>query len=270
MRAERLTREELTKLWRERERAAAEQEPSLAAIPRFYVPKNRVVASAPSSALDGGSVQQQLQAELSKLARSRLREHMASLFLEPPDLERLWQLLREHASPPRSPTEERVNYDDFCQVAESMPPRCRRAFFCASHFLKFKPDAHGRISVLHYFQWVRRKVSLMQTRAELAMFDSTGDGSLSERELEMWIAHLIPTLPALAELREEFFPFYKVRPAHLRTRSPASRPRRRRPPCTSRAPRLGLPSSHHPLPWCSSRRCASFSFSSTLAGVAAC
>ena len=34
-------------------------------------------------------------------------------------------------------------------------------------------DSLARISVLHFFQWVRRKVGLIQTRAELAMFDST-------------------------------------------------------------------------------------------------
>jgi serine/threonine-protein phosphatase 2A regulatory subunit B'' len=209
--AERATREELSRLWRERERTDVEREPSLAVIPRFFVPKNRSFAAAPSSAaIDAGSLQQQLQGELSKLARNRLREHMSSFIVEPPELERLWHELRQHSSPPRAPTDDRINYDDFCQVAEAMPARCRRAFFCASHFLKFKLDLYGRISVLHYFQWVRRKVALMQTRSELALFDSTGDGFLSERELEMWIGALIPTLPALAELREEFFPFYKI------------------------------------------------------------
>ena len=195
-----------------RERAEIERDPSLAVVPRFFVPKNRVSASSsggsPSAA---ANIQQQLQAELHKLTRARVREHMAKLILTPADLERLWQLLREHASPPEeSPNERRLNYDDFSQVAESMPPACRKSFFCASHFMKFEMDQYGRISVLSFFQWVRRKVTLMETRSELAQFDASGDGSLSERELEMWIGALIPTLPALAELRGEFFPFYKI------------------------------------------------------------
>ena len=185
-------------------------QPASVAIPRFYAPRSlRNLASV----LDLSSAQQRLRAEL---ACTRLRKHMASLILEPHELGVLWQHLLQYTSAPCSAAhsiEEQngyINYDDFSEVAELMPPHCRRAFFCASHFLKFKPDAYGRISVLHFFQWVRRKIALMQTRSELALFDSTGDGSLSERELEMWIGALIPMLPALTELREEFFPFYKV------------------------------------------------------------
>lgn len=207
---ERETREHLTKLWRKQELAAAQLEPSLASIPRFFVPKAKSAAGAPSTQqCDAVKTQQLLHTELSQLARARLCEHMASLILEPHEVEQLWQLLRQYASPPRS-AEERLNYDDFCQVGEAMPPRCRKVYFCASHFLKFRPDLHGRIAVLHFFQWVRRKNQLMQVRAELSYFDSTGDGSLTERELEQWISALIPTMPALTQLREEFFPFYKV------------------------------------------------------------
>ena len=207
--SERQTREHLARIWKERAAKEAARDPSLATIPRFYVPKSKAggAASAPAAA---ASTQQLLQTELSRQARERLREHLASLILEPHELERLWQLLRQHASPPRIAADERINYDDFCQVAAAMPPRCRKALFAPSHFLKFRPDAHGRISLLHFFQWTRRKNSLMQTRAELSMFDATSDGWLAERELEQWIGALIPTLPALADLREEFFPFYKV------------------------------------------------------------
>jgi serine/threonine-protein phosphatase 2A regulatory subunit B'' len=207
--AEQQTREHLHQIWKEREQRQATDEPSLAQIPRFYVPRSKTpgTATAPAAA---ASTQQLLQTKLSQLARERLRKHLSSLILEQHELEGLWQLLKQYASPPVNVADERINYDDFCQVAEAMPPRCRKALFAPSHFLKFRPDAHGRISLLHFFQWTRRKNSLMQTRVELSMFDSTGDGWLAERELEQWIGALIPTLPALADLREEFFPFYKV------------------------------------------------------------
>jgi len=91
-----------------------------------------------------------------------------------------------------------------------MPAHCARSFFCASHFAKFYPDGHGRISLLDFFQWARRKNSLMQTRIELSTFDSNGDGTLSERELELWIEALIPTLPALDGIVSEFLNFYRV------------------------------------------------------------
>lgn len=93
-----------------------------------------------------------LHAELGRFARSKLSAHMASLILAPSELELLWRLLRQHASPPLEAEDERINYDDFCQVADAMPAHCGRSFFCASHFVKFYTDGHGRISLLDFFQ----------------------------------------------------------------------------------------------------------------------
>lgn len=101
--AEREVRAELAKIWREREQNELRLEPSLAEVPRFFVPKGAPSGSAAPSALDAVPTQHMLHAELSNLARARLREHMASLVLEPTALERLWQLLRQHASPPHAP-----------------------------------------------------------------------------------------------------------------------------------------------------------------------
>lgn len=194
---------EVSKIWRERELQEAEREPSLVDIPRFFVPQKKHPAER--AATDGP-----LKMELARIARSRLREHMTSLILVPADLEQLWRQLKLHASPPLDPADERINYDDFSQVAETMPPHCARSLFCASHFIKFFPDGHGRISILDFFQWARRKNSLMMTRAELSSFDAAGDGTMTEREIEQWIDSLIPTLPALSGIVQEFFPFYKV------------------------------------------------------------
>jgi serine/threonine-protein phosphatase 2A regulatory subunit B'' len=83
--------------------------------------------AAAAAAAGGASSQSMLQAELGKLARLRLREHMASLTLSREELELLWRLLKRHASPPLT-SDERINYDDFCQVSEAMPARCSRSF----------------------------------------------------------------------------------------------------------------------------------------------
>ena len=222
--AERETRLELAKLWRERELAEAKHQPSLAEIPRFFVQKTPTAGAqgGPSSSRpphasatgatpsDAVATQSALQAELGRLARLRLRESMATLTLSQEELEQLWKLLKQHASPPQESADERINYDDFCQVADGMPAHCAKTFFCASHFAKFYPDGLGRISLLDFFQWARRKNSLMQTRVELSSFDANGDGTLSEREIEQWIDSLIPTLPALVGIVTEFLNFYRV------------------------------------------------------------
>ena len=123
--SERETLMELAKLWRAREFADAQREPSLATIPRFFVkkPGGNLSATGPSER----ARTQHLQAELGRFARSKLREHMSSLILSLAELEQLWRLLKQHTSPPVDPNDERINYDDFCQVAEAMPAHCARA-----------------------------------------------------------------------------------------------------------------------------------------------
>ena len=191
-------------IWKERELSEERGEPSLAEIPRFFIPLKKAGAAGPS---------QELQQGVGKIVRMRLQERMAGMVLEGSQIDQLWRLLKQHSSPPHTLGSDCINYDDFCQVADAfsqMAERAPEAFFCASHFLKFPHDDYGRISVIHFFHWVRRKNALMRTRVELASYDSSGDGWLSEREIEQWATQLIPSLPALAQLSAEFFQFYKV------------------------------------------------------------
>jgi len=223
--AERKVQEVTERIWKEREERKLQYDPTYAEIPRFYVkqpsrgaagggPGSPSSAAAPSRGArepDDAKRQRALMAaEVDRLARHQLQEHMVGLLLEPAELDECWRLLRAHASPPTSPTDERINYDDFCQVAERMSARVAGSFFCASHFLRLPLDRWGRISVLHFFQWLRCKNAILRTRVELSVYDTSADGTLGERELEQWVSELIPQLPALRELREEFFPFYKV------------------------------------------------------------
>jgi len=190
---------------REREVMEEKLEPSLAEIPRFHVAK-KMAAGA-------GGRSQELQQYVNKIVQSRLRDCMASMVLETPQIDQLWRLLKQHVSPPQKPGRDCINYDDFCQVADifsQTADRAAGAFFSASHFLKFPHDEYGRISVIHFFHWVRRKNALMRTRVELSAYDTAGNGLLTERELEQWASDLIPSLPALEKLSTEFFQFYKV------------------------------------------------------------
>lgn len=201
--AEQETVEELARIWRERELIEEQSDPSLAEIPRFYFPK--VSTSSHSS--------QELQQGISKLVRARLSDRMASMILENSQMDHLWRLLKQHLSPPHSPGRDCLNYDDFIQVADAFTRTTERdvsSFFSASHFLKFPHDEYGRISVIHFFHWVRRKNALMRSRVEISSYDGSGDGQLTEREVEQWATDFIPSMPALEKLSAEFFQFYKV------------------------------------------------------------
>ncbi|GBG30910.1 Serine/threonine-protein phosphatase 2A regulatory subunit B'' subunit gamma [Hondaea fermentalgiana] len=84
----------------------------------------------------------------------------------------------------------------------------KRLFFQADTFCKFRRDDWGRISTQLFFQYVCRHITLQQTRAHLALYDSHGDGCLREQDLENYIYELIPSLEALEDLQENFYPFY--------------------------------------------------------------
>jgi hypothetical protein len=163
--AENEVQEHLARIWKEREEREIAREPSLAQIPRILLRK------AP------GPAQSSLPQELGRQARARLRERMSSLVLQHSELEHMWGLLKGHASPPHQPSahfrrlassapgcgtavrplprrpslpaaDERINWDDFTQIAEQMPERAAECFFGAKHFVLFELDAYGRIPIV--------------------------------------------------------------------------------------------------------------------------
>ena len=163
--AENEIQEHLARIWKEREEREIAREPSLAQIPRILLRK------AP------GPAQSSLPQELGRQARARLRERMSSLVLQHSELEHMWGLLKGHASPPHQPSahfrrlassapgcgtavrplprrpslpaaDERINWDDFTQIAEQMPERAAECFFGAKHFVLFELDAYGRIPIV--------------------------------------------------------------------------------------------------------------------------
>eukprot|EP00095_Tigriopus_kingsejongensis_P000944 maker-scaffold360_size197209-snap-gene-0.28 protein:Tk00944 transcript:maker-scaffold360_size197209-snap-gene-0.28-mRNA-1 annotation:"serine threonine-protein phosphatase 2a regulatory subunit b subunit gamma isoform x2" len=107
-----------------------------------------------------------------------------------------------------------VDYEKFRQVATLAGPKCK-AFFSPVVFAKLlHNDPHGRISAMAFFNYVMRKVWLHQTRIGLALYDVTGQGFLSEQDLESYIAELIPTLPQLDGLEKSFHNFYTCTADH--------------------------------------------------------
>merc|ERR1712194_157343 len=81
-------------------------------------------------------------------------------------------------------------------------------FFLPSVFLKFPRDIFGYIAIVPFFTFVARKVNLKLTRMQLSTYDYIGLGYLREKDMENFIFELIPTLPQLNSLQEEFYPFY--------------------------------------------------------------
>ncbi|XP_023225426.1 serine/threonine-protein phosphatase 2A regulatory subunit B'' subunit gamma-like isoform X2 [Centruroides sculpturatus] len=82
-------------------------------------------------------------------------------------------------------------------------------YFTATVFGKLlQNDPYGRISIMHFFNYVMRKVWLHQTRIGLSLYDVAGQGYLEEPDLENYILELIPTLSQLDGLEKSFHSFY--------------------------------------------------------------
>jgi len=146
----------------------------------------------------------------------KLREESRAVFLQRrsrelldnDELQGLWFLLDKHHTPPLVGEEQLINYEDFLKVKSEAGPKCKH-FFTATIFAKLlQQDPYGRISIMHFFNFVMRKVWLHQTRIGLSLYDVTGQGYLKESDLENYILELIPTLPQLNGLEKSFYSFY--------------------------------------------------------------
>lgn len=85
-----------------------------------------------------------------------------------------------------------------------------RHYLTASTFARLQSVSGfpGRVSIMALFNYAMRKVWLQQTRIGLSLYDYTGQGYLSESDLEVYIMEMIPTLPQLEGLERSFHSFY--------------------------------------------------------------
>jgi len=146
--------------------------------------------------------------KLREEARTAFLQTKSKALLDNTELQNLWTLLDKHHSTPFSSTEQMINYLDFKKVGQVAGPKYR-TFFTAEIFAKLlHNDVHGRVSTMAVFNYVMRKVWLQQTRIGLSLYDATGQGFLTEIDLENYITELIPTLPQLEGLEKSFHSFY--------------------------------------------------------------
>ncbi|CAK81725.1 unnamed protein product (macronuclear) [Paramecium tetraurelia] len=172
-----------------------EEDPSYKKIPKFFQK-----ASVTN--------ENQLSFRVRQEARTRFLNHKTGEILDKEDLEKLWTELKNNISPPDD-KKERINYNSFLTIASQLPIKCRH-FFSASTFLKFDRDEYGRIDIVAFFHSIVRKVNLFQTRIQISLYDSIGNGYLREKDLENYIFELIPTFPQLEKLDQNFYPFYVI------------------------------------------------------------
>ena len=105
------------KLLEEEKEQEKQRNESYKKIPRFYFKKPQL--------------EHQLYLKLRQEARTRFLHNKSAEILDKEDLEKLWYLLKNNTSFPDDGS-ERMNYDQFCQVANKLHPKYRQFFpaFC--------------------------------------------------------------------------------------------------------------------------------------------
>ncbi|KAJ3131883.1 Serine/threonine-protein phosphatase 2A regulatory subunit B'' subunit gamma [Physocladia obscura] len=191
--------------------------------------------AADNEDLDWGSLAQiyQLHGEkegaLDVAAKNSFVARRRRLLLSNEDLDTLWDLLWQRASREVGPDARRLSFADLKGVhaqllliekagadksAAASSGRARdqhevdrfAAFFRPSVFARFLCDADGLVGVHEFFNYVLRKVSLMQARLDLAIYDKDNDGFLTPDDLARFLSDLVPSLSL--SLAPSVIPFY--------------------------------------------------------------
>ncbi|KAJ3207422.1 Serine/threonine-protein phosphatase 2A regulatory subunit B'' subunit gamma [Clydaea vesicula] len=136
------------------------------------------------------------------------------------ELDTLWDLLNETAGFTYKSDQENVaddkliNFKEFELVKERLNnPKKFNSYFKPSIFVRFPGDESCRISILQFYNYVLRKVSLDQAWVDLAKYDLDCDGCLNEDDLNKYIGDLMAfmNLPNITISFKKFYQCTAVR-----------------------------------------------------------
>lgn len=151
----------------------------------------------------------QLSGKLHQQARACLLQRRSDLLLNKQNLKDLYLILDEHQTGPCLDSDKSMlGWADFCAAGKRVDPSTRR-YFTATVFAKLQQrDRYGRISLMGFFNYVLRKEWLHRTRIGLSLYDTIGDGFLTDIDIEAYIRDMIPTLSQLSGLDDSLHIFY--------------------------------------------------------------
>eukprot|EP00127_Corallochytrium_limacisporum_P002605 Clim_evm41s134 gene=Clim_evmTU41s134 len=169
-------------------------------IPSFHRPKERRKQNTLLQSLHRASIESAVQ-------------HHAVHVLQNADFEKLWSTLYQFCERATGGAtqmgSEHITYKNWLKVYEALDDKEKFApFFKPQVFVKLPKNDHDACSVVQFFNYCMRRSSLIKTRIDLTQFDSSGDGYLTEQDLESYIYSLVEMLPRLNTLDESFVSYY--------------------------------------------------------------
>lgn len=150
----------------------------------------------------------ELGIKLREDARSLFLTNKSKTLLNADDLKSLWSIL-EGISKTTVDDEQFLDYMEYLKVRVLAGEKVAK-FLTTTLFLRLLGLSSNapNVNVVQLFNFVMRKVWMEQTRIGLSFYDSTGQGFLSETDLEQYVLELIPTFPQLEGLERSFHNFY--------------------------------------------------------------
>jgi Ca2+-binding EF-hand superfamily protein len=151
-------------------------------------------------------------------AQTKFLEKKNQSLLENKDLEDLWSALLEQVQDD-STSNGRISYQQFINTRNKLSDKIMD-YFSPSLFLKFEKDEKGRISIINFFQFCMRKGSIIlihrliflaafyRTRISINLYDSVGNGYLTEQDFQVYITEMIPSLPQIQKIASDLHPYY--------------------------------------------------------------
>lgn len=209
------TREELTRIYKERADRHKAGSGRALAIPRFH--RSAKTNEPFSQTLFDAAREKFITLKNRRLLHDEELEHIHLLLREnltpaPPDDDNGGSaILAKNSLAPASvlqtPIFEGLNYDDFERVGRQVPLKAAH-FFSPQIFLCFRRDRHGRISMDEFYKYIDRHCELSLERITFLQFDDDGDGYLREEDLEEYFLAFIQQIPSLHALQKDFQQFY--------------------------------------------------------------
>ncbi|XP_026728131.1 serine/threonine-protein phosphatase 2A regulatory subunit B'' subunit gamma-like [Trichoplusia ni] len=152
-----------------------------------------------------------LAQKLREETRAQFLQKKSKELLDNSELKHLWSLLEKSNGNYTAASNDEliIDYFQFKKIRDEAGPKYK-PYFTAEVFgrLQAAEGGVGRVRAVSLFNYVMRRVWLQQTRIGLSLYDVTGQGYLTEHDLESYIAELVPSLAALDGLDSSFSSFY--------------------------------------------------------------
>eukprot|EP01116_Phalansterium_solitarium_P021930 TRINITY_DN7041_c0_g1_i1.p1 TRINITY_DN7041_c0_g1~~TRINITY_DN7041_c0_g1_i1.p1 ORF type:complete len:452 (+),score=181.34 TRINITY_DN7041_c0_g1_i1:103-1458(+) len=176
------------------------RDPTVAIIPRFFVPKK-----AKNQPKDSAQAILKSEARRLKLFNKKLGVPSRQ------EIDVVADIMEDCKDD--DPFETKLNYPGFCtcgqKVEKRFPGKFSR-FFRSKVFLSFQRDMQGRIAIDTFYKYMQQKVARDKVEIALMEFDSEGDGFLRESEMERYIRSVMPTLATVQHMSPSLLPYYLI------------------------------------------------------------